>query len=106
MDVASGPDRLLDITFGLQVCFRTFIEAFNHPYIYFFHLSESAIGQCGSTLYVGLARIAPPTNTNFRLTFLLTRIRRLSTKTYLYTVKNGVLRYTFAMVFWDTFGVM
>ena len=25
--------------------------------------------------YVGLARTAPPTNTNFRLTFLLTRIQ-------------------------------
>ena len=25
----------------------------------------------GSTLYVGLARTTPPTNTNFRLTFLL-----------------------------------
>ena len=27
------------------------------------------IRECGSTLYVGLARTAPPTNTNFRLTF-------------------------------------
>ena len=44
MDVASGADRHLDITFGLQlvesyslvsVLFR---EAFNHPYISFFHL--------------------------------------------------------------------
>ena len=33
------------------------------------------IRECGSTLYVGLARIAPPTNTNFRLTFLLTRLQ-------------------------------
>ena len=31
--------------------------------------------ECGSTLYVGLARTAPPTNTNFRLTFLLTRLQ-------------------------------
>ena len=30
------------------------------------------IRECGSTLYVGLARTVPPTNTNFRLTFLLT----------------------------------
>ena len=29
----------------------------------------------GSTLYVGLARAVSPTNTNFRLTFLLTRIQ-------------------------------
>ena len=28
------------------------------------------IRECGSTLYVGLARTAPPTNTNFRLIFL------------------------------------
>ena len=29
----------------------------------------------GSTLYVGLAHAVPPTNTNFRLTFLLTRFQ-------------------------------
>ena len=28
----------------------------------------------GSTLYVGLAHTVPPTNTNFWLTFLLTRL--------------------------------
>ena len=39
---------------------------------------------CGSTLYVGLVRAVPPINTNFRLTFLLTWLRRLSMKTYLY----------------------
>ena len=27
------------------------------------------------TLYVGLARAVPPNNTNFRLTFLLTRLQ-------------------------------
>ena len=31
--------------------------------------------QYGSTLYVGLARAVSPTNTNFRLTFLLTRLQ-------------------------------
>ena len=36
---------------------------------FFTCISES---EYGSTLYVGLARTAPPTNTNFRLTFLLT----------------------------------
>ena len=39
------------------------------------------IRECGSTLYVGLAHAVSPTNTNFRLTFLLTRL--LSMKTYL-----------------------
>ena len=29
----------------------------------------------GSTLYVGLASAVSPTNTNFRLTFLLTRLQ-------------------------------
>ena len=29
----------------------------------------------GSTLYVGLARAVSPTNTNFRLTFLLTQLQ-------------------------------
>ena len=33
------------------------------------------IRECGSTLYVGLAHAVPPTNTNFRLTFLLTRLQ-------------------------------
>ena len=32
------------------------------------------IREYGSTLYVGLARDVSPTNTNFRLTFLLTRL--------------------------------
>ena len=32
------------------------------------------IRECDSTLYVGLARAVPPTNTNFWLTFLLTRL--------------------------------
>ena len=33
------------------------------------------IRECDSTLNVGLARSAPPTNTNFRLTLLLTRLQ-------------------------------
>ena len=43
-DVASGADRHLDITFGLQLVEISFLvsvlfrEAFNHPYISFFHL--------------------------------------------------------------------
>ena len=42
---------------------------------------ECAAGECAaylqsvSTLYVGLARAVSPTNTNFRLTFLLTRLQ-------------------------------
>ena len=33
------------------------------------------IREYGSTLYVGLVRAVSPTNTNFRLTFLLTRLQ-------------------------------
>ena len=33
------------------------------------------IREYGSTLYVGLARAVSPTNTNFRLTFLPTRLQ-------------------------------
>ena len=33
------------------------------------------IREYGSTLYVGLARAVSPTNTNFRLTFLLSRLQ-------------------------------
>ena len=37
--------------------------------------SQGSIREYGSTLYVGLARAVSPTNTNFRLTFLLTRLQ-------------------------------
>ena len=36
---------------------------------------ESYIREYGSTLYVGLARDVSPTNTNIRLTYLLTRLQ-------------------------------
>ena len=35
----------------------------------------SHIRECGSTLYVGMAHPAPPTNTNFQISFLLTQLR-------------------------------
>ena len=35
------------------------------------------IRECGSTLYLGLASTTPPTNTNFWLTFLLTRLQEV-----------------------------
>ena len=35
----------------------------------------STIREYGSTLYVGLARAVSPTNTNFRITLLLTRLQ-------------------------------
>ena len=38
-------------------------------------LAAACIREYGSTLYVGLARAISPTNTNFRLTFLLTRLQ-------------------------------
>ena len=44
----------------------------------FFHLlvnDFSVFREYGSTLYVGLARAVSPTNTNFQLTFLLTRLQ-------------------------------
>ena len=36
---------------------------------------QSIIREYGSTLYVGLARAVSSTNTNFRLTFLLTQLQ-------------------------------
>ena len=65
----------------VSVLFR---EAISHPYIPFFHLLVNGFSvtcnnnnqrEYGSTLYVGLARAVSPTNTNFRLTFLLTRLQ-------------------------------
>ena len=38
-------------------------------------LPSSEIREYVSTLYVGLARTVPPTNTNFWLSFLLTRLQ-------------------------------
>ena len=59
---------------------RFFIN--KQPYIFLFHLythnvfvSPILIREYGSTLYVGLARAVSPTNTNLRLTFLLTRLQ-------------------------------
>ena len=37
--------------------------------------TKTFIREYGSTLYVGLARDVSPTNTNFRLTFLLTQLQ-------------------------------
>ena len=43
--------------------------------IHYFLPFIGIIREYGSTLYVGLARAVSPTNTNFRLTFLLTRLQ-------------------------------
>ena len=45
----------------------------NEKFLQFLH-HQIIIREC-STLYVGMARTAPPTNTNFQLTFLLTRLQ-------------------------------
>ena len=66
--------RVIESSSLVPVLFR---EVFSHPYISFFHLlvnGFSVIREYGSTLYVGLARAISPTNTNLRLTFLLTRL--------------------------------
>ena len=42
----------------------------------------------GSTLYVGLARAVSPTNTNFRLTFLLTRLQEALYEDLAYRASN------------------
>ena len=44
-------------------------------YLVMFMELEIYIREYGSTLYVGLARAVSPTNTNFRLSFLLTRLQ-------------------------------
>ena len=68
--------RVIESSSLVPVLFR---EVFSHPYISFFHLLVNSfsviIREYGSTLYVGLARAVSPTNTNFRLTFLLTRLQ-------------------------------
>ena len=46
-----------------------------HAHLDFAWWMGSLIREYGSTLYVGLARALSPTNTNFRLTFLLTRLQ-------------------------------
>ena len=71
--------RVIESSSLVPVLFR---EVFSHPYISLFHLLVNGfsvliiiIREYGSTLYVGLARAVSPTNTNFRLTFLLTRLQ-------------------------------
>ena len=44
-------------------------------FLQFFITNIIIIRECGSTLYVGLACTAPPTNPNFRLAFLLIRLQ-------------------------------
>ena len=47
--------------------------------------------ECGSTLYVGLARAIPPTNTNNGLNFLLTRLQEaLYEDLHVYSIKFEV----------------
>ena len=52
MDVASGADRHLGITFGLQAVESSFHvsvlfrEVFSHPYINFFHLLVNCFSIC------------------------------------------------------------
>ena len=83
--VASGADRHLDITIIQNAgkalpLFPNFLEKhlaiptspFSYTSKWFFCY---IIREYGSTLYVGLARAVSPTNTNFRLTFLLTRLQ-------------------------------
>ena len=63
-----------------ELIWRVLIATIKTP----IHISQSkfsfqslkhTIREYGSTLYVGLARAVSPTNTNFRLTFLLTRLQ-------------------------------
>ena len=87
MDVASGADRHLDIGLQSSPLFSLlFREAFRHPYISFFHLLVNVfsvtIREYGSTLYVGLARAVPPTNTNFQTLLLLTQVGMPYTNTH------------------------
>ena len=66
--------RVIESSTLVPVLFRVF----SHPYISFFHLlvnSFSVIREYGSTPLVGLARAVSATNTNFRLTFSLTRLQ-------------------------------
>ena len=51
----------------------------NHPLVLLgpSFIKMQYIREYGSTLYVGLARAVSPTNTNFRLTFLLTRLQEV-----------------------------
>ena len=47
------------------------------PLLLILNLKVIGVGirEYGSTLYIGLVRAVSPTNTNFRLTFLLTRLQ-------------------------------
>ena len=59
MDVASGADSHLDISFGLQVVESSSLvsvlvrEAFSHPYIFFFHLLENGFSVIYYSIILG-----------------------------------------------------
>ena len=50
-------------------------EVLGRAFVKYHHITMVLIREYASTLYVGLARAVSPTNTNFRLTFLLTRLQ-------------------------------
>ena len=56
---------------------RALLCVSTHRFLSLLHCAifVALIREYGSTLYVGLARAVSPTNTNFRLTFLLTRLQ-------------------------------
>ena len=56
----------------LYIIWVYYVKSVNMSRSLLFHVF---IREYGSTLYVGLARAVSPTNTNFRLTFLLTQLQ-------------------------------
>ena len=66
---------MVDMVCTYKMCSQYFISntvVSSKPIASNFKLS---IREYGSTIYVGLARAVSPTNTNFRLTYLLTRLQ-------------------------------
>ena len=58
---------------SMEITTKMYLEVTS--YYYYYYYIPGLIREYDSTLYVGLARAVSPTNTNFRLTFLLTRLQ-------------------------------
>ena len=64
--IAQSPHTMKGLLVGLSFAIKGLFEFLGLAVV---------IREYGSTLYVGLARVVSPTKTNFRLTFLLTRLQ-------------------------------
>ena len=65
----------------ISFCFHTFLCSLNHLFLMHIFPSLVYIRECGSTLYVGLQHVVPPTNTKLKPLLLPTQVTQTLTST-------------------------